>query len=491
MPRTEASPPLARDDAPEAAPAGAGPPAGARVLLLSTYEQGHQPLGLAAPAAALRARGHRVDAIDLAVEPLDEERVREADLVALSVPMHTASRLALALAPRLRALRPEAPIALYGLYAGLLGGLREDGVVDAVAGGDYEPALRALADRAASRGGEDPPAGGEDGGAFGRRRHPAPDRVGLPPLARYARLETADGLALAGYVEASRGCAHRCLHCPVTAAWGGRLRLVDADAVLADAAAQVALGAAHLTFGDPDFLNAVPHSLAVAEALHARWPALTFDVTAKVEHLREHAPLLPRLRELGCLFVTSAFESTSDEVLRQLDKGHAAADLVPALDACTRAGLALRPTWMTFTPWTRAEDVAAQFAFVEAHGLAARVPAVQYGLRLLVPPGSPLIGPLREQGLLGGYDGEALTWRWRALDSRTVALQRDLAALAAEGHDAEGHDAGGDGAGGDAYARLFARMRDAAFAAAGRSLPDGAPPRRLPAAPGLTESWFC
>lgn len=471
---------MPRTAAPEG---GAAAPRRARVLLLSTYEQGHQPLGLAAPAAALRERGHPVDAIDLAVEPLDEERVRAADLVALSVPMHTASRLALALAPRLRALRPEAPIALYGLYAGLLAGLREDGVVDAVAGGDYEPALCGLADRAASdgRAGVASADGAASVAGFARRRSLVPDRAGLPPLDRYARLETADGLALAGYVEASRGCAHRCRHCPVTAAWGGRLRLADAEAVLADAEAQAALGAAHLTFGDPDFLNAVPHSLAVAEELHRRLPALTFDVTAKVEHLLERAALLPRLRALGCLFVTSAFESTSDEVLRQLDKGHAAADLVPALEACARGGLALRPTWMTFTPWTRAEDVADQFAFVEAHGLAARVPLVQHGLRLLVPPGSALIAPLRGQGLLGAYDAEALTWGWRALDPRTEALQRTLAGLAAEGH----------GAGGGAHAGAFARMRDAACEAAGRPPPAEAPPRQLPAAPGLTESWFC
>ena len=453
----------------------------ARVLLLSTYEQGRQPLGLAAPAAALRERGCLVDAIDLAVEPLDEERVRAADLIALSVPMHTASRLALALAPRLRALRPEAPIALYGLYAGLLDGLIEDGVVDAVAGGDYEPALCDLADRAASGGREGVAGAAASGIGFARGRSLVPDRAGLPPLDRYARLETADGLALAGYVEASRGCAHRCRHCPVTAAWGGRLRLADAEAVLADAEAQAALGAAHVTFGDPDFLNAVPHSLAVAEELHRRLPALTFDVTAKVEHLLERAALLPRLRALGCLFVTSAFESTSDEVLRQLDKGHAAADLVPVLEACARGGLALRPTWMTFTPWTRAEDVADQFAFVEAHGLAARVPLVQHGLRLLVPPGSALIAPLREQGLLGAYDAEALTWGWRALDPRTEALQRTLAGLAAERH----------GAGGGAHAGAFARMRDAACEAAGRPPPAEAPPRQLPAAPGLTESWFC
>lgn len=452
----------------------------ARVLLLSTYEMGHQPLGLAAPAAALRARGHAVDVLDLAVDPLDEERVRAADLVALSIPMHTASRLALQIVPRLRALRPDAVIALYGLYAGLLGGLRASGAVDAVAGGEYEPALCDLADRVA--GGEGATWAPMADAAFARQDYPLPDRSGLPSLERYAQLRTAAGFSVAGYTEATRGCAHQCRHCPVTAAYEGRLRLVAPGVVLADIDQQVAAGAAHITFGDPDFLNAVPHALAIAEGLHERRPSLSFDFTAKVEHLLEHAGLLPRFRDLGCLFVTSAFEATSDELLRELDKGHAAADLVPALEACEAAGLALRPTWMTFTPWTTAADLAGMLDFIEAHGLVERVPPVQYGLRLLLPPGSPLIASIHAQGLLGDYDAEALTYEWRARDQRIDPLQRTIAGLVAEQH-ADIH-AG--------HARTFGLVRDVVLEAAGRSAPTSeAAPRALPATPGLTESWFC
>ena len=452
----------------------------ARVLLLSTYEMGHQPLSLAAPAAALRARGHTVDVLDLAVDPLDEARVRAADLIALSIPMHTASRLALQLVPHLRALRPDATIALYGLYAGLLGDLRTSGLVDAVAGGEYEPALCDLADRIASGTSLDGPPTPD--AAFARQHYPVPDRTGLPALDRYAQLQTADGFTVAGYVEATRGCAHQCLHCPVTAAYDGRLRLVQAETVLSDIDQQVTAGAAHITFGDPDFLNAVSHSLAIAEGLHERHPSLSFDVTTKVEHLLEHAAVLPRLRDLGCLFVTSAFEATSDEVLRELDKGHTAADLVPALEACEAAGLAVRPTWMTFTPWTTADDLADLLTFIEAQGLVERVPPVQYGLRLLLPPGSPLIAPTHAQGLLGDYNAEALTYGWRPRDERIDPLQRAISAVVAEQH-ADIH-AG--------HARTFGLVRDAVLEATGQPAPaTAAPPRVLPATPGLTESWFC
>ena len=53
-----------------------------RVLLVSPYELGRQPFGLASPAACLRADGHQVTCTDLAVEKLSLDTVRNADLIA-------------------------------------------------------------------------------------------------------------------------------------------------------------------------------------------------------------------------------------------------------------------------------------------------------------------------------------------------------------------------------------------------------------------------
>src|SRR5690606_30640772 len=115
-------------------------------------------------------------------------------------------------------------------------------------------------------------------------------------------------------------------------------------------AQQIEAGARHITFGDPYFLNAVSHSMAIVEELHARWADITYDATIEVEHLIEHAALLPRLRESGCIFVTSAFESCNDAILAILEKGHTRADMVAALAAARAAGLPVRPTWVAFTP---------------------------------------------------------------------------------------------------------------------------------------------
>ena len=463
--------------------------AGMNVLLVSTYELGHQPLGLAAPAAVLRARGHEVRCLDLAVEAAAPELFAEAGLVAISVPMHTAARLGIALARRIREWNPGAHICFYGLYASTLHDLLiGDAIADSVVGGEYEDGLCALADELA-KGRFDParpPAGAGAEPRFDRRRLPTPDRAGLPPLERYAKLETAGGLRLAGYVEATRGCAHRCRHCPITPVYEGRLRLVQRESVLADIDQLAAMGAEHITFGDPDFLNAVPHSLAIVDELHRRHPRMSFDVTVKVEHMLEHAEALPRLRDAGCLFVTSAFESCDDEILRHLEKGHTRADMERALELAARERLAMRPTWVAFTPWGTAEDFLALLRFVEEHGLVRHVPPVQYALRLLLPPGSSLLPLLREQGRLGAFDAERLTFEWTNPDPRIEALQAAVAAIAEEAASACTHQRRDD------PLETFARVKRAAVAAlGGRASTVSVAPQPRGAVPGLTEAWFC
>ncbi len=452
-----------------------------RILLVSTYEMGHQPLGLASAAAALRIAGYEVACRDISVEPLPPDLVASAGLVGISVPMHTAARLGIAVARRVRELNPQAHVAFYGLYATPLAEvLRTAGLAGSVVGGEYEAGLVRLADALAA---EDQPCAVDL--AFERQDYPVPDRNGLPPLDQHARLSVGGELRLAAYVEATRGCAHTCTHCPITPVYGGRLRLVQPEVVLADIDQQVAMGARHITFGDPDFLNAVPHSLAIVRELGRRHPGVTFDATIKVEHLVEHEALLPGLRDAGCLFITSAFESTNDAILGRLEKGHTRAHMERALAFAERAGLTIRPTWVAFTPWTTARDYLDLLAFVAEHGLVGNVQSVQFGLRLLLPPGSPLVPVLASDGLLGPFDDNGLTFTWKNPDPRMDALQREVAAIVEAAAAAHDHDAG-------VPAEItLAKVRQAAYRALeGRDAPPVAT-RPAKAVPGLTESWFC
>ena len=115
------------------------------VVLLSTYDLGRQPFGLASPAAWLRRAGHAVQAIDLSREPLPVDAVMAADLIAFYLPMHTAMRLAMPVIDRVRATNPRARICAYGLYAPLNADLLRQHGVTVVLGPEAEQALVDLA----------------------------------------------------------------------------------------------------------------------------------------------------------------------------------------------------------------------------------------------------------------------------------------------------------------------------------------------------------
>src|SRR6185436_2865463 len=329
----------------------------------SFYELGHQPLGLAWPLAFLERAGLPARAVDLATDPFPEALAREARFVALSAPMHTALRLGVKAARRVRAVNPAAHLAFHGHYAGLNAEyLLDSGLADSVLAGESEAALAELA--AAVLGGR--PAGGRVEPMRARLDYPVPRRDVLPPLRRYARFESGSGSALAGYVEASRGCKHLCAHCPIVPIYRGRFFAVPVETVMQDVRQQVAAGARHISFGDPDFLNGPAHARRVARALHAEFPELSFDFTAKVEHLLRERALLPELREQGCAFVVSAVESLSDGVLRRLRKGHSAADVAALVEVLDGVGLPLHPTLVAFTPWTTLEDYLEALEFFRA-----------------------------------------------------------------------------------------------------------------------------
>jgi radical SAM superfamily enzyme YgiQ (UPF0313 family) len=206
----------------------------ARVVLISTYDLGHQPFGLASPKAWLTREGHDVWCLDLAVQKFNDAIVRDADLVAFFLPMHTATRLAIPVIDRVR--RTKARIAAYGLYAPLNEELlRSHGVTDII-GGEFEPGLVAIASgRSAAN------------ISLEKLQFLTPERADLPT--NYARLSNDKQIA---YTEASRGCKHVCRHCPIVPIYEGQFRIVQRDVVLADIRQQIARGAQHVTFDDQD-----------------------------------------------------------------------------------------------------------------------------------------------------------------------------------------------------------------------------------------------
>ena len=400
------------------------------VVLIATYEMGRQPFGLASPAAWLRAEGAHVTCLDLALERLNTHAIAKADLIAFHLPMHTATRLAAEFLPRVRRLNRHARICFYGLYAPVNESyLRQIGA-DSILGGEFERGLVDLARRLASGEQRSTLHQPETTIALDRLPFIPPDRSRLPDLQRYAHLTMPDGTTrIVGYTEASRGCKNLCRHCPVVPVYNGRFFVVPRGVVLADIEQQVCKGAQHITFGDPDFFNGPTHAMRIVEALHERFPDVTYDVTIKVEHLLKHDQYLERLRDTGCLFVTSAVEAVDDRILEVFAKHHTRDDFLRVVHRFREIGLTLNPTFVTFNPWISLGGYQDLLQVILENDLVRNVSPIQYAIRLLIPAGSRLLELPDVQEMVLPFDAAGLVYPWRHPDPRMDALHTKIMTL--------------------------------------------------------------
>jgi radical SAM superfamily enzyme YgiQ (UPF0313 family) len=468
------------------------------ILLVSCYELGHQPFHLASLSAILQQAGYQPRCVDTAVEPLTDEAISAAHFIGISVPMHTALRLGEQIAWRVRSINPQAHICLYGLYATLNADHLLKDAINSTIGGEYEIPLLHLV-QALEEDDTSPVAGvrtrtNASGPCLQRTPFLVPERQHLPGLTAYAHLRWHGECGLAGYTEATRGCKHTCLHCPITPIYNGRFFAVPADIVLADIRAQVERGAQHITFGDPDFWNGPTHALRIVRRMHEEFPALTFDATIKIEHLLKHRHLLSEFKELGCLFIVSAVESLNDSVLLHLEKGHTAADAVAAFTLTEQAGIALRPSLLPFTPWETLESYIELLDFFETHHLIEHIDPVHLSIRLLIPPGSALLR--RDNALplsavprgdnaswIGALDPTSYSYQWQHPDPRMDELQAMVATLVSRAENTQADPL-----------LTFLQVKELALKMQGqrcsvfRALRAYGPQKAIP---HLSESWFC
>jgi radical SAM superfamily enzyme YgiQ (UPF0313 family) len=443
-----------------------------RALLISTYDMGRQPFGLASPAAWLRAAGVDVACLDLSKETLPDAAVRECEVVAFFLPMHTATRLALPVIDRVRVVNPGARVIAYGLYAALNESmLRERGVGDVIGGEFEEDLVRSVVHGApsASNGRRDAAQAGLKASTteVPRLNFLVPAREGLLPLSNYASLQIDGERRTAGYTEASRGCKHRCRHCPIVPVYDGRFRIVPADVVLADVRAQVAAGAQHVTFGDPDFFNGIRHADAIVRGFAREFPGVTYDVTIKIEHLLQQQNMLPVLRDTGCAFVTSAVESVDDAVLDRLEKGHTRADFERAVALCRDVGLTTLHAYLDL------------LEAIDRLDLVDHVAPIQLAIRLLIPQGSRMLELADVRAVTAAFDPRSLTYPWRHPDPAVDALQAELTRTVGVKLTAPRRE-------------LFARVWEIAHERAGAPAARREAPRVSRAAvPYLNEPWYC
>ena len=415
---------------------------------------------------------------DLSVSDFDPAPIGDAQMVAFYVPMHTATRLAEQVITTVREINEDATICVFGLYAPIneqhLRGLGADFVL----GGEVETELVKIYRHEFGQ--------AEPTISLRRQSFITPDRSGMPGLDTYAKLQvTPEVTRIVGYTEASRGCKHLCRHCPVVPVYKGTFVVVQTDVVLDDIRNQVRAGAQHITFGDPDFFNGPTHALRIVTRVHDEFPDLTYDVTIKVEHLRKHSRMLADLASSGCVLVTTAVESFDDDILERFDKQHSQDDLEAAIAALRDAGIALNPTFVTFTPWTTLEGYIEFLRILANLNLVNNMSAVQYAIRLLIPSGSKLLELPEVVDLVEPFDDRELVYPWRHPDPAVDVLSERIISIVEQ---AQADDL--------SRIEIFNEVWAAANEAANI---DAAPPAGLhthdvadPATiPYLTEPWYC
>lgn len=391
-----------------------------KMVLVSLDEGDFQPLGLASPAAHIRQAGHAVDVVDRFQDmPLNWEG---ADAVAFSVPIFAAIQPTIREALTIRKKGFRGPIIFYNQYATVQ---PETFILDEdcrVVLGEYEPVLCDIAQRLAEDDGLDEVAHLWDG----RSPKPAkclkrvsdlpPDRSGLPALDLYARK---NGLVV-GNIETMRGCAHPCSYCSVYAAYERRVVKHEPVAIDMDIDRVVALGAEHITFVDADFFSTGQRGLQIVRAMASRHPGMPFDVTVRLDDVIRYEAAVHELREPGCVEFTTACEFPDDAVLEAVNKGMSVADMQQGLAILKGTGARVRPTFITFNPWTTKDDFGRLDRFLADAGMTDMFDEMQRTTRLLLYKGSPLLALTEVQKLskidMGSY------YEWQHADPQTDAI---------------------------------------------------------------------
>lgn len=460
------------------------------VLIISTYDLGHQPQGPAELAGHLHALGVDSQILDLSLTGQVDSQLKRltqsssqrlgespwqsllssSDTLVVYLNMLTSAKMARELIDHIASF-PQRPnrLALSGLYAHLVGEeLDISGFADHYLHTSSSPAdlLRWI----------HPKVQKSDLTSLPYR----PRREILEPIGSYKRVEIGLREIPTGYVETSVGCRHRCRHCPVPIVFDGKIQIHKVEDILQDVQRQVNDGAEHISIGDPDFMNAPIHSMKVLRTLHEKFPSLTFDFTVKIEHILRHRGQWAEIRSLGCLYVISAVESLSDTILGYLDKGHTARDVEVAIDLLDDAGIGMHPSFLPFTPWTEVSDLIDILKFVYANSLDDTLEPVQLGIRLLVPPRSLLLSVPEMKEAITGYDADNFTYLWRFKSEVVEELQRQIATITQEAE-----------AAGESYAMTFARIWSVTQEITGITL--CLPDRKATKAERVssTEAWFC
>lgn len=401
-----------------------------KVLVAGTFEGGFQPMSLAQAASSIQSEGFEVEALDTYVEGVNEEKLADADFIAISMQLFQSVEPGIELARIAKQNNPSVTVCCFGQY----GTLSHEHptfqeTMDYIVRGDWETPLAKLANAVAE--GEEPPEGygisnedREEMPYTGKsEEYVVPDRSLLPDLTKYSYPECtrmAGEERVVANVEASRGCRYSCTYCSVFAAYKTRNENIPVETVMEDIHNLVEAGAEHICFVDAEFLNDPEHADELTKTLHEEYPDLTFDMTTRIDHFEPHKDLLERINDRGLSFITTALEFPDDETLEAVNKRMDMDQVYEGIDIADEIGIPLNPTFITFNPWENIDDMDRLTNFLDETDLDENVSQLQLETRLYIYKGSPLLNLPSVKDL--ELDESEFAYEWKHPDSKVDQL---------------------------------------------------------------------
>lgn len=412
-------------------------------LLVSNFEGGYQPMTVATALTALVNAGIEVSVLDTYVDGIQEDKLRNKELIAISIPLFDSVQAAIELTQIIRRVNPSAHVTYFGQHATINANRLAGKYSDSCVCGEWEIPLVNLAKYLSGdedcqlegiMTGHDVAQGKYIPTYMSRNHFNVPTRHLLPSLYKYPQKQINKLLGseqVVGSTEIARGCHHKCLYCSVYAAYEGKVLVIPESVILQDVQNLVEEGMTHLSFVDADFFNVKHLGAKILRKLHTSYPQLTYDLTTRIDHILENKEELLEMKELGVRFITSALEFPSELVLDEVGKNISISDIEEAVKVLREIGILLNPTFIMFNPWTRIDELSTFRTFVEENQLDSIIDPIQYETRLYLYKGSPLLRQASIQRL--ALTEHEFHYDWKHPDPEMDELFQEIVTVPEEG----------------------------------------------------------
>ena len=193
-------------------------------------------------------------------------------------------------------------------------------------------------------------------------------------------------------INASRSCPYNCSFCGVLTI-GRKYRSRSAESIVGELAyfrQEHGRDYQHVYFSDANFFVHPQRCLAIAQALHAYDPDISFSFGTRVNQILRAAKLLPELKRFGLRFIELGIESASEPVLQRLAKGVDPGTNVAAVKLLQRLDIEISLDFIMLDPASTLDDVKANLIFLREQGFYDYVPHDHLYSTLILYEGTPI-----------------------------------------------------------------------------------------------------